>query len=319
MMKLIQRARNLAILISIFLVSAALQADTLRLNVGIWPGELDPEMEGRLRLDDLVDTTPRYDLAWANKDTTTIYPLGLQYFKPIGKGKLVISGNYIRYAPEYNYTGITSTASISLVTLEDFATTDWELEAGYEIPLLGNKLFLTPRLGFRWHTQEFNYNELTLGSTVAISLDSPFSGNARGSYAALETRIYVLPQVALVFDFMTTSIFPNFGGSMEFEQTVLETPSTLKYDRATASYEVEFSRYSVGVQYDVDPKVHLQLGVREETQKTSYPGYYNLAIRTSGINNTVNEIISDIVFWDYTKQTQTKGFAFFSFGYDIDI
>lgn len=106
---------------------------------------------------------------------------------------------------------------------------------------------------------------------------------------------------------------------MEFEQTVLETPSTLKYDRATASYEVEFSRYSVGVQYDVDPKVHLQLGVREETQKTSYPGYYNLAIRTSGINNTVNEIISDIVFWDYTKQTQTKGFAFFSFGYDIDI
>ena len=56
-------------------------------------------------------------------------------------------------------------------------------------------------------------------------------------------------------------------------------------------------------------------------QKTSYPGYYNLAIRTnsSGINATVDEIISDIVFWDFQEQTQTKGFAYFAFSYGIDI
>lgn len=318
-MKAIKTARILAIFLIVF--SSAANADTLRLNVGLWPGELDPELEGRLLLDDVVEPTPRLDLAWANKDTTTIYPLGLEYFKPMGAGQLVITGNYIRYAPEYSYTGITTTGSVALVTLEDFATTDWELEAGYEIPLLGNKLFLTPRLGFRWHTQEFNYNELTLGSTTAFSLDSPFTGNARGSYIALKAQFMLLPNVSVFVDYMTTSIFPNFGGSMEFEQTVLESGGVLRYDRAEASYEVEFSRYTLGFQYDVTKQAHIQVGIREEVQKTSYPGYFNLAIRTDtgAVSSTVNEIVSDILFWDLQQQDQTKGFAFFAFSYDINI
>ncbi|MBI39169.1 MAG: hypothetical protein CMF59_06190 [Leptospiraceae bacterium] len=318
-MKAIQRARKLVLLLTALTVSTV-SADQLRLNVGLWPGELDPELEGRLLLDDLVEPTSRIDLAWSNKDTTTVYPLGLQYFKPMGPGQLVLTANYIRYAPEYSFNGI-STGSVALVTLEDFATTDWELEAGYEIPLVGNKLFITPRLGFRWHTQEFNYDELTIGSPSAISLDSPFSGNARGSYIAVGGRFYLMPQIALYVDFMTTSIFPNFGGSMEFEQTVLQTDGVLRYDRAESSYQVEFSRYTLGIQYDINKNAYIQIGIREEVQKTSYPGYYNLAIRTdsSGVNSTVDEIISDIVFWDFQDQTQTKGFAYFAFSYGIDI
>ncbi|MCB1171823.1 MAG: hypothetical protein KDK25_15860, partial [Leptospiraceae bacterium] len=122
-MNAIKRARNLALFLAAFAATAA-SADTLRLNVGLWPGELDPELEGRLLLDDLVEPTPRLDLSWNNKDTTTIYPLGLEYLKPMGAGKLVISGNYIRYSPEYSFTGITTSGAVSLVTLKDFSTTD---------------------------------------------------------------------------------------------------------------------------------------------------------------------------------------------------
>tara|TARA_Y100001937_G_scaffold128230_4_gene203361 strand:- start:67426 stop:68385 length:960 start_codon:yes stop_codon:yes gene_type:complete len=319
-MKAITRARIVALLLAAMTVSTA-SADQLRLNVGLWPGELDPELESRLLLDDIVEPTARIDLPWSNKNTTTIYPLGLQYFKPMGSGQLVFTANYIRYAPEYSFNGISTSGSIALVALEDFATTDWEFEAGYEIPLVGNKLFLTPRLGFRWHTQEFNYDELTIGTPSAISLDSPFSGNAQGSYIGLSGRFYLMPQIALYFDLMTTSIFPNFGGSMEFEQTVLQTDGVLRYDRAEAGYEVAFTRYTLGIQYDINKNMYIQVGVREEVQSTSYPGYFNLAIRTdgSGVNSTINEIISDILFWDFQEQDQTKGFAFFAFSYGIDI
>ena len=106
-MKAIQRARKLVLLLTALTVSTV-SADQLRLNVGLWPGELDPELEGRLLLDDLVEPTSRIDLAWSNKDTTTVYPLGLQYFKPMGPGQLVLTANYIRYAPEYSFNGIST-------------------------------------------------------------------------------------------------------------------------------------------------------------------------------------------------------------------
>ena len=46
-MKAITRARIVTLLLAAMTVSTA-SADQLRLNVGLWPGELDPELESRL-------------------------------------------------------------------------------------------------------------------------------------------------------------------------------------------------------------------------------------------------------------------------------
>lgn len=304
--------------------SSAVSADTLRLNVGLWPGEREPELEQRMFLDDIVGGAPRFNLPWTNTTTTTIWPLGLQYFRPMGQGTLVFGLNYTNYSPEYAFNGIylNNLNAVSIVNLEDYSSNDWDADIGYQFKLAGGKLLLTPRLGFRWNFQSFNYDELTIGNTIAISLDSPFDANARGTYFGLGGQFYLMSQISLVFDYMTTSVFPDMGGDMTFQRTVIGN-NFLTYNDATAGYEMEINRWKLGVKYDISKSMGIEVGLQEESTRVTYPGYFDLPIVVVGGNANignliVDEIITDIIFWEQ-GQTTKKGLVYFAFNYDINL
>ncbi len=315
-------------------VAAPVFADHVRINAGFWPGDLDPELETRMFKDDILagPNFGRLDLDWTGKDTYTLYPLGLQYFKDgIGPGTLVISANYIRYTPDYKFTALGTAPSISFVNLENFKNSDWEAQLGYQIPVLDKKLILTPEFGGRWHFQEFNYDELTIGNgTFAKSFDSPFRANAKGSFIGAGAQYYVTPQLSILADYIrTTPFFGNVSGSMSDKRNVAGVSSGgayLQIDRATAGYVVDISRWTLGVQYDITPELHLQAGVREETQTAQYTGYFNIPILvTNGIAgptaipyNTAVEIVTDKLFWE-SKEVQTKGLFFVAASYDLNL
>lgn len=307
----------------ILLNFATLNANELRLNIGYWPGELEPELEPRLFKDDLIEGNGigRLDLEWANKTTHTIYPLGFQYFIPSGNGKLVFGANWILFRPEYRFNGIFPEGAVSIVTLKDFMINDIEGEIGYQINA-GSNFFLTPKIGGRWHRQTFTYNEITIGRFLGISIgNNDFEASAFGTYFGIDLQVYFQNNLSFVFEYLNTAFFPGFGGDMQFKTTTFYTSNTIQITNQSSSYDVKIERFKIGLQYDIDKTKHIQFGIRQETQTHSYPGYFNIGIIISNNNadigiDTFSEILTDIIFWQ-NKEEQTKGLLYFAFSYDI--
>lgn len=298
-------------------------ADQLRLNIGFWPGNLDPELQPRFFNDDLIEGfgIGRLDLEWANKNTNTIYPLGFQYFKKAGKGNIVFGANWIYYAPEYKFNGIYPFNAISIVTLKNFNINDIEADIGYQFQF--GQIFLTPKIGGRWHNQFFKYNELTLGRAIGVSFGkNDFEANAFGTYFGVDFQFYLENNLSFVFEYLNTGFFPGFAGDMEFKTTTI-IDRTIKITNQSSSYDVKIQRIKIGLQFDIGKNNYIQFGLREETQIHSYPGYINLGfiIRPNQTDfglDTFNEIITDIIFWE-KQEEQKKGLLFFAFSFGLSI
>ena len=313
------------ILFSLFIAFSSLtvNAKELRLNIGFWPGELDPELEPRFFKDDLIEggDLGGINLPWANKSTFTIYPLGIQYFAPAGGGRLVFGVNWIFYGPEYRFNRIYPFGAVSIVNLKDFMINDIEGEVGYQLKA-GTNFFITPKIGGRWHRQSFTYDEITIGNVFGISVgDNQFKASAFGTYFGVDLQIYVQNNLSFVFEYLNTAFFPGFGGDMEFKTTKVTTGNNIAITNQSSSYEVGIERFKIGLQFDIDKSKHIQFGIRQETQTHSYPGYINLGFIIAGGNanvglDTFKEIVTDIIFWQ-TKEQQTKGLLYFAFSYDI--
>lgn len=307
------------------LLSAPLFADKLRLNVGYWPGQYKPELEDRFFMDDLVAGTGlgSLDLGWAGKNTDTIWPLGFSYFKPMGGGNLVLSANYTAYMPELGYNSIMTAGGFSAVTiasLKDYKSTDWDADLGYQIQVGSSQLFLTPKIGFRWHFTDYDYNALTLGSIVGTTVgDNKFNANARGTYAGLGFQFYLNKEISLIGEYATTSVFPDFGGSMTYKTMELFSGGGIRYTNQRSDYQVGINRWMLGLQYDVSANAHLMGGIRMEEQKHSYPGFFGMNFSGSGFSGIdISEVITDKIIWESEKVTK-KGTAFFAVSYDINL
>ncbi|MFN3604787.1 MAG: hypothetical protein ACK4UJ_08765 [Leptonema sp. (in: bacteria)] len=322
-MKLIKKL----LLIYLSLIAIGLHSNELRLNIGFWPGELDPELQPRFFLDDLVEGggVGRINLDWANKTTYTIYPLGIQYLVPVKNNKLVFAANFIGFFPDYKFNGIyLSPLAVSIVELKKFGINDIEGEIGYQIQ--ANQVVLTPKIGSRFHKQTFEYNELTIGEIIGFSFgDNLFDAHALGTYMGVDLAIKLQNNLSLVGEYLNTAFFPGFSGSMEFKTSTIALAGNffaLAITNQSSSYDVKIERLKLGLLYDVDKTKHIEFGIRTETQKHSYPGYFNVPIiitSTGGANlalDTVFEIITDYIFWRQ-EQDQKKGLLYFAFRYDI--
>lgn len=323
--------KTLLLLVCVFIATPAF-ADKVRLNLGFWPGQLDSELEPRFFKDDLLTGTSfgRLNLEWVDKDTYTIYPLGAQYMKDgVGPGTLIVGANYSRYMPDYKFNAITNNPSLalSIVSLDQFKVSDLDVEAGYQLPIIDKTLFVTPKFGARWHSMEFNYNDLTIGSgTISKSIDSPFKADAKGTYVGAGLQYYVTAQVSLLAEYVTTAPgIGNVSGSMTDKRTVLGVAANqpfLRLDNASGGYTIDMNRWMLGAQFDVTPELHVMAGVREETSYSKYKGYFNIPIvlvaGTNAISASIEELITDKLFWE-SKEKQTKGFIFMGLTYDINL
>lgn len=304
-----------------------LQANELRLNVGFWPGELEPELEPRFFIDDLIEAggLGRINLEWTNKTTYTIYPLGIQYLIPVGGNKLVFGANFIGFYPEYKFNGISlMPTTVSIVELKNFGINDIEGEIGYQIKQ--QQITFTPKIGSRFHRQTFEYSELIIGQAIGFSIgDNLFNAHALGTYFGIDLEFKLQNNISLVGEYLNTAFFPGFSGSMEFKtSTILFAGNffALGVTNQSSSYDVKIERFKLGFLYDIDKTKHIEFGIRTETQKHSYPGYFNIPIVISSFGaanialDTVFEIVTDYIFWQQEKE-QKKGLLYFAFRYDI--
>lgn len=309
----------------LLLASVPLLADTVSVNVGYWPGELDPEMEQRLFLDDLIAPSGtgiglgRLDLEWSNKTTNTIYPLGLEYKKRIGSGDLVLRGNYSQYNPEYKFNGI-STGSVTIASLQEYNISDYDYEAGYRFHLAGDKLLVTPKLGYRIYNKSFMLDELTLGSgTLGTNIDSSFEASTSGLYTGLDLEYRLNGEFSLIGSYILSSnAWSGTATQQKTSATISGSTVIGTYESATSGYTLSIDQWMVGLQYRLDKSWRFQFGLREEKLTQSYPGYYNLVITTAGLSASTSEIISDYVFYGQ-EIAQTKGLVFFAASYDIEL
>jgi len=311
---------------TLLLASTALSADTVSINVGYWPGELDPEMEQRLFLDDLITPSGagfalgRLDLEWSNKTTNTIYPLGLEYKKKIGSGDLVLRGNYSQYNPEYKFNAIATGPSVTIASLMDYNISDYDYEAGYRFHLADDKLLLTPKLGYRIYSKNFSLDELTLGGgIIGKTLDSSFEASTSGLYTGIDLEYRINGEFSVLGSYILSSNAWS-GTATQEKISAVATGSALTatYESATSGYTLSIDQWMLALQYRLDKSWRFQFGLREEKLTQSYPGYVNLVLTTAGLSASANEIITDYIFYGQ-EIAQTKGLVFFAASYDIEL
>ncbi len=311
---------------SLILFSFALHSNELRLNLGLWLGELEPELQPRFFYDDLIEGRGigRLNLEWTNKTTYTLYPLGIQYLIPAMGNRLVFGANFIGFYPEYKYNGISfNPIYVSIVELKNFGINDIEGEIGYQAS--SGSVIFTPKIGSRFHRQTFEYNELTIGELIGFSFgDNQFKANALGTYFGIDLQFRLQNNLSLVGEYLNTAFFPGFSGNMEYKNSSIylgDNSFKLSITNQSSSYEVKIERFKVGMLYDINATNHIEFGIRTEIQKHSYPGYFNLpvVISNTGANialDTLFEIITDYIFWQQ-EQEQKKGLLYFAFRFDL--
>jgi len=315
-------------LLYIIIFSTPVVAQDLRLTFGYWPGVLRSELENRKRMDDALigDKADRMNLEWVGKETEAS-PLGLHVLFPVGPGKLLLGGNFISNRPDYKFASLTSQPSLSLIMLEDFASTSYEGEVGFEFEITPFLLYITPRAGLRQHFMTYNYRELTVGQdTFMLALESPWYSQARSAYAGLGIQYFLTESVSLLLDAThSPPMFSSWGGRMDHEKIVagrFADKTRITYDRAEAGYEISISRGLLAIQYDASEEIHLRTGYREELQRVRYPGYYNLPLiiedDTIDFNGVVLEFMTDYAIFN-SVQTTRKGFLFFEVALDIHL
>lgn len=311
-------------------VPGSARADTLRVQGGLWAGELSPELEQRFFLDDLISGSSfgRYNLTWGGKDETFAWhPIGIEYHKPLGDGALILGANWNHYDPDFTYAGIRTNPSLSLVTLMDYERSDTNLNAGYRIGVLDGTLLLTPGVGMRFYDESFRYSELTIGTTNQISLESPWQSSARGIYLGMEVRYKALPSLDLIADYRSSAITPALTGRMHHERTIVGVSGSAlvgSYERIEADVEMEMLQWSLGIEFHLTERLHIFGGIREETLTIKYPGYFSLPIvvdasgTASLASNIVTEFISDAFIYSQPMRTR-KGLIYFGVAYDFAI
>lgn len=305
----------------------SLKGNELRVNIGFWPGELEPELEPRFFIDDLIEAggLGRINLEWTNKTTYTIYPLGIQYLVPLKGDNLVFGANFIGFYPEYKFNGISlMPATVSIVELKNFGISDIEGEIGYQIKK--GQIAFTPKIGSRFHRQTFEYNELVIGQAFGFSIgDNLFNANALGTYFGIDLEFELQNNISFVAEYLNTAFFPGFSGNMEFKTSSIYLGGNffaLGITNQSSSYDVKIERLKLGLLYDIDKTKHIEFGIRSEVQRHSYPGYFNIPIVISSAGGvdialaTVFEMITDYIFWQQ-EQEQKKGLLYFAFRYDI--
>lgn len=310
-----------------------LQADTLRLRGTVWPGELQPELENRIFLDDLIGPGTgngsgfgRYDREW-NTSSNVPTMLGVDYYSPFQEGRIVLSASYIRHTPDYSFSGFDTGPDISLVSLDNYRETNVEGEAGYEIEGIKDTLFITPRIGIRNHYKSFDYNDISFGSgTMVLTTEGPFQANVYGSYAGIEGSYFLSKDVAITGSFFTSSpIIGDIKGDMSFDHERIGFSGNSIYyaiDSATSGYTMNLTRLQIGAEYHLNRELTFRAGYRYERMNHTYPDYFNLPIVISGgtlnASAILNEIITDRVFWNRDEKTE-KGMIYAGVTYDIQM
>ncbi|MCS7205302.1 MAG: hypothetical protein NZ853_06360 [Leptospiraceae bacterium] len=320
------KAKTLFKLVILMMAISSVWGDTFKINVGFWPGELEPELESRFFLDDLIQPggLGRINLPWANKSTYTLYPFGFQYIMPVNKNRLVLTANLIGFSPDYRYNGINLAPAISIVELKDFDIDDLEGEVGFEFPL--QQIILTPKFGVRYHEQTFQYNEITIGNALSLSIgDNQFEASALGTYLGLDFQIKVDNDISLVAEYLNTAFLPGFSGDMKFKKTIISLFggfSVISIEDQTSNYDVKIERFKLGLRYNVNKNIDIEFGLRNETQTHSYPAYFSIPIIVSNVGtgiflNPLFELITDLVFWQQ-EQEQKKGLLYFAVSFPFD-
>ncbi len=325
LMKKFKYTIQISLFLALISTGGTLHADDFSISGGILYGERTPELESRFFLDDLLENPiGRIDLGWKGASEYSLYPTGITYKKPMGKGKGVINATFNMINPDYKFTGI-SNGSIALVTVENYSEINVDVDIGYELPLAGN-LFVTPFVGGRNHRKSLEISEITLGSPSGMSLKGPFDAVSRSIFVGGLLRFDVNDEISVFGEYrMTTPLLGNLQGSMESSMIRGYTDGSFKYDEATSKYEIDLKRITLGLDYSVTENLHVFGGFMSEKMSVQYTDYFNLPIQVNGGNlglqgalgPTILEIITDQYIIYNMPLSSTREGIFIGMSYDV--
>lgn len=315
------------------LAPAGLFADSVTLRGEVWAGTMEPELENRFFMDDLIGGNVngsfgfgRYNMAWTNEDRTSS-SFGVEYAKTFQDGKIILSFAGERHYPEYGFMGFDASPNLSIVTLDNYRITNFDYEAGFEINVIKNILFITPRVGLRNHYKTFQMNDTTFGSGVYVFTNSSqFEADVYGTYLGLDAQFFVTQNFAINGGYFRSSpIIGNVSGDMTYDMERIGFSGNSAYyqiDKATADYEMKMTKMMLGGEFFLSKTVSLEAGWKYEEMEHRYPNYFNLPITIA--NNSIDtsavigEMITDRIFYDQS-QTTTKSSIYGAINFKIDL
>jgi len=328
---------NLTIILLFFMTlmfPLSLYADNLRFIVGLWAGNLNNELDPRFKNDDFLIGGPdritfgRYNLDWSGKSNFTFFPASLQYFYQTPVGKFVFGASYVRFTPNYRYSGVGFGPSISLISHDKYYESNFDGDIGFELNIR-DRIFITPRAGLRRHTKEFRYKETFYSSdSYGYSLNSPFHAGAIGGFAGIELLFRVTKSAGIVYELrQSTPVLGSIMGDMSFDRLSMIFNQSGGYfyssTNTIANMQTSFVRHRFGFQYSLFKDMHFQIGYMNERTQTSYPGYYSMPVVIStrgdvGSGFAVYEYLTNYIYYKQNQLTDAGSF-YTSVIFDLDM
>lgn len=350
-------ARFSAILCLSFTAWTGLAAQALEIDFGLWTGDYTSDYLDRLNEDVVVAVGPegssggRIALG-TSKATSIAAPLALRYVHNVGFADVYAGFNRTFYkingAPE-SPTFFGSPGSTLFLTgtnkIDAAKLATREFEFGARIPVVAEVLWLSPHIGQRTVSQNFNafsaYSAFGASGTSSLlgsgNLTRSVETDVTGLFYGLGGKIGLNKSdqgvFALVFD---ASVMPETrqSGLATTSQTVdfltarsgSTSTTTFAYGLSLERSDFTLSAASLmlGFETQADEMAVWSFGYRRDTYTVAYPGYATLfAFATTGAASASSALpLGDFVS-DYVTYSQKRRFivgsAFFQLRLKIDL
>ncbi len=320
---------NKFIIYIVLLFSSSLLSKEWNVHLGYWGGEYTSELEKRFRLDNLIDGAPegkpRYDLNWTG-GKSFLFPLGVSYLKHYSNWSLVLRGNYFHRSNSYNFNAVDVFSNFSVGKLNSGFSSDYEFDAGYKRGFFGNKLFVTPFLGARFHVKQFEMVETTVGSSTLYStINGDFSSYSNHLFMGFDLQYKFRDKFSVLFHAnLPFFVNPSNGmfGSMKYDYNsagMYADRTYIELNSMKSGYSYRLTRLALGFQIELHERFFLVIGFRQENTEVSYTKFENLPLRianggtfdnfsaTPALQVLIAERITDQITYQNKETSSQKG------------
>lgn len=328
-------------IILIFFLTIKLNSNSI-IKVGYVTGKFHPTMEQRIFIDDLIQNEQivRFNSNWKkrNPSLNKLY-FEIQYLSTFPKLKegnhLIFRGSFFGLDPFlyqiYKYNGISFLPSptFSFVELKKVRENSYlDGDIGYRIKF--NNFFFTTKFGSHFNVERFKYKETKIGKELSLNFNSNLGNNeffafSSVYYLGIDFEVPFGNNFSFLGEYRDSDI-PNsqVKGKMEFKTSFfsyLENTPSIVITNQTSFYNIKIERFKIGILYNIDKIKHIEFGIRKETERHSYPGYFQTFLFISNKElffgfDPISEILTDYIFWKQELK-QTKELFYIAFRYDF--
>jgi hypothetical protein len=308
------------------------------LKGGLWGlgGTFKSQFQQIAFMDDLLSGFGfgQIDLDWVEKKKFYLLnPIGLDYYKPIGPGSLLLSfdmrglpiaESVFGFNPKYEFNSLTNFGNnlnnnngVLGIHNGNLKFRNYDFVVGYQFGLLGNQLLITPKFLIRDFTNHYKEDAIFIGNNFVGFGTRKYQAPGYASFMGANFQYHFNQVSSVFFDFTFDSFIqlplPKIGAmfddQLKYSKTYVSTGGGSVVINGRGTQVITGNRVLFGYQHKFGAMA-LQVGYHSETINSRYENHLELPFSFDGNGNvgfSFNELLSNkLITYNSDNKTELK-------------